>query len=107
MERISVKEQQILFESVIGAVAQIFAELEEDYSFDLRKSPYEQDIYQLVIIDDCYRHFKLALSFEHIRQLSQQESGALERFIRRHLNKQGFYLPDDPLYTASNYASGE
>lgn len=96
----------MLFEAVIGAVAQIFAELEEDYSFDLRKSPYEQDIYQLVIIDDCYRHFKLALSVEHIRQLSQ-ESGVLERFIRRHLNKQGFYLPDDPLYTASNHASGE
>lgn len=94
------------FETLITAVSRIFQDLEDHYSFDLRKHATEPDTYQLVIVDDCYRHFRLALTVGQIIALIEENDEAVEQYIRDYLNKQGFFLPNDPLYFKIT-ASGE
>lgn len=81
--------KQFFVEDVITTVSRILTEFNLDYTFDFKKSPWNETYY-LNIVDDDYHHFQLELTEPKVNHLQQKNQSELERYICLQLKKQGF-----------------
>lgn len=87
-------DKSLAFSEIILTISKLLATYEEGYTFDFKKTSWNET-YQLFIIDDSYRLFKLELREEKVLHLAKKGPKVLEKYLLDQLKKQGFPLVTD------------